>query len=297
MSTDSKRPNPQEAHLKPPFKNLKLQDSPGSEAIMDPKPDFGEETYKGLGRLKDKVAIVTGGDSGIGRAVCLAYAREGADVAVSYLNEHEDAAETKRVVEAAGRKCLLIPGDLTEESVCKKVIDETVSKLGKIDILVNNAAFQGKAEEDFAKLTHDRVKKTFNTNIVCMFDLVRFALPHFKEGASIINSASVQAYTPSDQILDYACTKGAIVAFTKGLSQSFIEKGIRVNAVAPGPVLTPLVVASFGEEKIRDFGKTCPMGRPAMPSELAPSYVFLATDESRFVTGEILAVTGGKITA
>jgi len=244
--------------------------------------------------LKDQVAIVTGGDSGIGRAVCLAFAREGADIAVSYWNEHEDAEETKRVVEAAGRKCLLLPGDIREDSVCKQIIEDTVAKLGKINILVNNAAFQGKAVDKFEDIDHARVVQTFHTNIIAMFDLVRYALPHIKEGGSIINTASIQAYQPSYEIIDYATTKGAIVAFSKGLAQNLIERGIRVNVVAPGPVWTPLIVQSFDAEKVSKFGEQCPMKRPAQPAELATSFVFLASDESRFVNGEVLGVTGGK---
>jgi len=289
----SSQPHPQQANEKPPFPKQQ-QDAPGIEAKMDPRPDYGVETYKGFGRLKDRVAVVTGGDSGIGRAVCLAFAREGADIVVSYLNEDVDAKETKKVVEESGRKCMLIPGDISSDAQCKKIIDEAVKAFGKIDILVNNAAFQGKCTEDISQLDHERVVKTFTTNIIAMFDLCRYAIPHMKPGSTVINVGSIQAYNPSHGILDYACTKGAIVAFTKGLAQQFIDKGVRVNCVAPGPVWTPLIVQSFDAEKVSTFGQNYPMGRPAMPAELAGSFVFLASDESRYVNGEILGVTGGK---
>jgi NAD(P)-dependent dehydrogenase (short-subunit alcohol dehydrogenase family) len=291
---DQQKEHPKLAHEQPPFP-AETQDYPGIEAYMKPRPDYGEQTYKGYGRLKDRVAIVTGGDSGIGRAVCLAFAREGAHVVCSYLNEEEiDAQETKRVVEAAGRKCVLMPGDIASDAQCKRIVDEAVSNFGKIDILVNNAAYQGKAKFNVEELDHDRVVRTFMVNIVPMFDLVRYALPHMKPGSSIINVGSIQAYNPSHYILDYATTKGAIVTFTKGLAQQLIERGIRVNCVAPGPVWTPIIVQCFPPEKVKDFGKNSPMGRPAMPSELAPPFVFLASDESMYVNGEVLGVTGGK---
>jgi NAD(P)-dependent dehydrogenase (short-subunit alcohol dehydrogenase family) len=258
------------------------------------KPDFGEESYRGHGRLAGRVALVTGADSGIGRAVALAYAREGADVAIAYLDEHEDANETKRVVEAAGRKAVLIAADLADARECARVIDETVKAFGRIDILVNNAAYQGKEVDSVEQLDDERVERTFLVNAVAMFRLVRGALPHMKEGSAIINTASIQAYQPSPSLLDYAATKGAIVAFTKGLAEEMIEKGIRANVVAPGPVWTPLIVQSFDKEKIDAFGKDSPMKRPAQPVELAPAYVFLASDESRYVNGEVLGVTGGK---
>jgi hypothetical protein len=264
---------------------------------MTPEPDFGESSYKGFGRLKDRVALVTGGDSGIGRAVCLAFAREGADVAIAYLNEHPDAEKTRQVVEDAGRQALLLPGDLALEEHCRKVVEETVKRFGRIDVLVNNAAYQGKAVDAFSDIDAERVERTFRVNILAMFHLVRYALPHMKEGSSIINVSSIQAYQPKPSILDYACTKGAIVTFTKGLAQELIEKGIRVNSVAPGPVWTPLIPQSFSGEKVENFGKSSPMGRPAQPAELAPPFVFLASDESRYVNGEILGVTGGQVLA
>ena len=291
--TQQRMTDPRQAEPKPPFPEQQQQ-HPGSEAQMQPRPDFGEESYKGFGRLTGRVALITGADSGIGRAVALAFAREGADVAIAYLSEHEDAAETRRVVEASGRQSITLPGDLAEEATCKLLVDQTVQRFGRIDILVNNAAYQGKSVEKFEEITSDRIERTFRTNIMAMFHLVRYALPHMKEGAAIINVASIQAYQPSPNILDYATTKGAIVTFSKGLAQSLIERGIRVNVVAPGPVWTPLVVQSFDAQKNAQFGQDSPMQRPAQPAELAPAFVFLASDESRYITGEVLGVTGGK---
>jgi len=270
--------DPKDAHEKPPYRE-KEQQHPGVEEEMRVKPDFGEDSYKGYNRLADRVAVITGSDSGIGRAVALAFAREGADVVIGYLNEHEDAEETKRVVTAAGRKA---------------ITDEAVKAFGRIDILVNNAAFQDKAVEKFEEISPERVEHTFRVNILAMFHLVRHALPHMKEGASIINVASIQAYQPSFEILDYASTKGAIVTFSKGLAQDLIRQGIRVNVVAPGPVWTPLIVQSFKGDKVKNFGKDTPMQRAAQPAELAPAFVFLATAESSYINGEVLGVTGGK---
>ncbi len=288
--------NPREAGPKPPLPGQEQQ-APGLETEMTPEPDYGLDSYKGLGRLKGRVALVTGGDSGIGRAVCLAFAREGADVAFGYLNEDPDADVTRRIVEDSGHQVLALKGDLTDEAVCRRLIEDTVKRFGRIDVLVNNAAWQGKAVEKFEEITAERLERTFRTNVLAMFHLVRYALPHMKEGASIINVASIQAYQPKPSILDYASTKGAIVTFTKGLAQELIERGIRVNCVAPGPVWTPLIPQSFDAEKVKNFGKSSPMGRPAQPVELAPSFVFLASDESRFVNGEILGVTGGQVLA
>jgi NAD(P)-dependent dehydrogenase (short-subunit alcohol dehydrogenase family) len=285
--------DPKEKGPTPPFPKQEQQ-PPGTERAMEPKPDHGERSYKGFGRLKDKVAVITGADSGIGRAVALAFAREGADIVAAYWNEHEDARETQRIVEESGRRAILVPGDLAEESQCARIIDTAARELGRIDLLVNNAAFQGKQVDKFEQLDAARIRRTFAVNIEAMFHLVRHALPWMKPGSAIINTTSVQAYHPSPAILDYATTKGAIVAFTKGLAQSLIERGIRVNCVAPGPVWTPLVVASFKQEKNEQFGKGYPMERPAQPAELAPAYVFLASDESRYVVGEVLGVTGGK---
>jgi NAD(P)-dependent dehydrogenase (short-subunit alcohol dehydrogenase family) len=293
MTQQTQTKDPREAEPKPPFPE-QTQPHPGIEAAMQPRPDYGEGTYRGFGRLSGRVALITGADSGIGRAVALAFAREGADVAIGYLSEHQDAAETKRVVEGAGRAALTAAGDISEEAACRDLIEKTVARFGRIDILVNNAAFQGKAVERFEDLTADRVEHTFRTNILAMFHLARLALPHMRAGGAIINTASIQAYQPSAPILDYATTKGAIVTFTKGLAESLAERGIRVNAVAPGPVWTPLIPQSYNGEKVAKFGQDTPLGRPGQPAELAPAFVFLASDESRYVTGEVLGVTGGR---
>eukprot|EP00898_Chlorokybus_atmophyticus_P001243 jgi/Chlat1/2119/Chrsp17S02712 len=295
MATADPREAP--AGAKPGELPKKEQPAPGIEAEMDMEPDFGEKDYKGYGRLMDKVAIVTGGDSGIGRAVCLAFSREGADVVISYRpDEQVDAEKTAKIVKDAGREAVLVAGDLRDKSYRENLIKSTVDKFGRIDILVNNASTQGKYVESFEEIDDERVAQTFLTNVVPMFSLSRMALPHMKPGASIINTASIQAYNPSPGILDYAATKGAIVTFSKGLSKTLIgEKGIRVNVVAPGPVWTPLIQASFPAEKIEKFGAQTPMGRAAQPKELAPAYVFLASEEGRFINGEILGVTGGQL--
>jgi NAD(P)-dependent dehydrogenase (short-subunit alcohol dehydrogenase family) len=286
--------DPREQGRKPPFDEHE-QEAPATEAEMNVKPDHGERSYVGHGRLTDRVALITGADSGIGRAVALAFAREGADVAVSYLaEEEEDARVTEALIVEAGRRALLLPGDLAEASTCRRIVDKTIAELGGIDILVNNAAHQDKSIEDFSELTRERLERTFGVNILAVFEIVKHALPHMKPGSAIINSASIQASDPSFHILDYATTKAAIAAFTQGLAATAIDKGIRVNAVAPGPVWTPLIAQSFKGERLRQFGTQSPMKRPAQPAELAPAYVFLASDESRFVSGEILGVTGGK---
>jgi NAD(P)-dependent dehydrogenase (short-subunit alcohol dehydrogenase family) len=266
---------------------------PGSSAAMDPPPDHGEDTYRGLGRLEGRAALVTGADSGIGRAVALAFAREGADVVVAYLDEEQDAAETCRLVEDAGRKAVRVPGDLSEEAHCRSLVDRAVEAFGRIDVLVNNAAYQ-MVHQSISEISAAEWDFTFRTNVYAMFHLCKAALPNMRPGSSIINTASIEAYQPKPILLAYAATKGAIVTFTKGLAQEVAEHGIRANAVAPGPVWTPLIPGSFPADKIPDFGKSTPMGRPAQPAELAPAYVFLASDESRFVNGEVLGVTGGK---
>ena len=270
------------------------QPTPGSEKEMRPRPDYGEESYVGHGRLKDRVAVVTGADSGIGRAVALAFAREGADVVVSYLSEHEDAHETRHAVEKAGRAALLVPGDLAHEAQCARVVREAVGRFGRLDILVNNAAYPGRQLERFEDLDPERLERTFHTNILAMFHLVRHALPHMKPGATIINTTSVQAYHPNPQILDYAVTKGAIRTFTQGLAKELTARGIRVNGVAPGPIWTPLIPQSFGSEKLKQHGQSAPLERAGQPAEVAPVYVFLASDESSYVSGEIVGVTGGS---
>ncbi len=295
MQTPSQ--DPKKAERTPPF-GKQQQSHPGSEAEMSPKPDYGEASYKGFGRLKDKVALITGADSGIGRAVALAFAREGADIVIAYLSEHEDAKQTERVVKEAGRKCVTVAADISSETGCKAVVEAATKAFSRIDCLVNNAAFQGKAVNNIGDLDYARVEHTFKTNVVAMFSMVRLALPHMKTGGTVINVGSIQAYDPSQSILDYASTKGAIVAFTKGLAQELLEsRGIRVNCVAPGPVWTPLIVQSFDAEKNSQFGAKSPMKRPAQPKELAPAFVFLACDESRYVNGEVLGVTGGELLA
>jgi NAD(P)-dependent dehydrogenase (short-subunit alcohol dehydrogenase family) len=286
--------DPRESYPKPPFPG-QTQSQTGDEGKMRPEPDYGETSYRGHDRLAGKVALITGADSGIGRAVALAYAREGADIGIGYYEQHDDAEQTRRVVEEAGRKAVLLPGDLADPDVCRRVVEETVNELGRLDILVNNAAFQGKEIESIEEIDVERVERTFRVNILAMFHLVRAALPHMAPGSAVINVSSIQAYQPSPSILDYATTKGAIVTFTKGLSQELIERGIRVNAVAPGPVWTPLIVQSFDAERVSQHGSSAPIGRPAQPVELAPAFVYLASDESSFVVGEVIGVTGGML--
>lgn len=296
MSEQSSVRDPRNEGRRPP-QAPQEQAATGRESEMQPAPDFGLESYRGWGRLKDRVALITGGDSGIGRAVALAFAREGADVAINYLENDDDARVTEEVVKSAGVRALAVQADIGSDDGCRELVERVAEAFGRIDILVNNAAMQGKAVERFEDFDAERVERTFRTNIVGMFHLVRRALPHMRPGAVVINTASIQAYQPTPAILDYATTKGAIVTFTKGLAHSLIERGIRVNCVAPGPVWTPLVVQSFDKEKNANFGKDSPMERPAQPAELAPSFVFLASDESRYINGEILGVTGGKLLA
>lgn len=268
------------------------QDIPGTEREMTPKPDHGESSYRGSGKLEGKVALITGADSGIGRAVALAFAREGADVAVAYLSEDEDAEETRRVVEEAGRRALLLRGDITDEAHCKSLVQRTLQELGRLDVLVNNAAFQT-THQDITEFTTEEFDRTYKTNIYATFWLCREAVPHLKPGASIINVCSVQAYTPSPELLAYASTKGAIKNFTQGLAQGLAEKGIRVNVVAPGPVWTPLIPATMPPEKVEKFGQDVPLKRPAQPRELAPIFVLLASDEASYITGMVYGATGG----
>jgi NAD(P)-dependent dehydrogenase (short-subunit alcohol dehydrogenase family) len=266
---------------------------PGRESAMSPRPDHGEDSYRGSGRLTGKVALITGGDSGIGRAVALAFAREGADVAIAYLDEHDDARGAARSVEEAGRRALTISGDVGSEGHCRTLVDRTIRELGRLDVLVNNAAFQ-REHDDVADFTADEIDRTFRTNVYAMFWLCQAALPHLPRGGAIINVASIQAYEPSPTLLAYASTKGAIVTFSKALSKQAIERGVRVNVVAPGPVWTPLIPSTMPDESLESFGKDTPMGRAAQPAELAPAFVFLASDESRYITGEVIGVTGGK---
>lgn len=278
---------------KPPFDKQRALTPPGRDADMDPRPDYGEAHYKGSGRLAGRKAIITGGDSGIGRAVALAFAREGTDVLVSYYDEHDDARETCRLVETAGRKAVPMPGDIKDAKHCRAIVDKAVSEFGQIDILVNNAAHQ-KTFDSPEGISDEEWEVTFATNIHAMFYLVKAALTHMKPGSAIINTTSVQADSPSPQLLAYAATKGAIQNFTGGLAQMLAERDIRVNCVAPGPIWTPLIPATMPLEKAREFGIQVPMKRPGQPCELAPVYVMLAGPESSYVSGATIAVTGGK---
>jgi NAD(P)-dependent dehydrogenase (short-subunit alcohol dehydrogenase family) len=277
---------------KPPFKSQQ-QSPPGRSDKMDPKPDHGETTYRGSNKLKNKKAIITGADSGIGRAVALAFAREGADVLVSYLDEHDDACETKRLIEEAGRRCVLVPGDVSISEHCRQITKRAVDEFGRIDVLVNNAAHQMSINA-IEEISDEGWEKTLSTNISAMFYIVKSAVPHMPEGSSIINTASVNADAPSPHLLAYATTKGAIQNFTGGLAQLLAEKGIRANAVAPGPVWTPLIPSTMPVEAVTHFGEQVPMKRPAQPCELAAVYVMLASDEASYISGATIAVTGGK---
>lgn len=285
--------NPLEREPKPPYP-AQRQQPPGIESKMDPRPDFGEESYQGSGRLQGKAALITGADSGIGRAVALAFAREGADILVSYWTEESDAQETVRLVEQAGRRAIAVGGDIGDEQHCQQLVQRAVREFGHLDILVNNAGFQMN-HKGLTDIPSEQIERVFRTNILAMFWLCKAALPHMRAGASIINTASIEAYQPKPPILDYATTKGAVVTFTKGLALDTVKQGIRVNAVAPGPVWTPLIVMSGGaKDDPITFGADSPMRRPAQPAELAPAYVFLASPEASYVNGEILGVTGGE---
>lgn len=267
---------------------------PGLESEMKPIPESDNSGYKGSGKLNGKTAIITGGDSGIGRAVAILYAREGADVAIVYLDEHQDAADTKRMVEAEGRRCLTIAGDIGDEAVCKQAVQQAIEAFGKLDIVVNNAAEQHE-QPGLESISAEQLERTFRTNIFSFFYLAKAALPHLKQGASIINTTSVTAYRGSPQLLDYSATKGAIVSFTRSLSLNLAEQGIRVNAVAPGPIWTPLIPSTMDEQKVSTFGGDTPMQRPGQPEELAPSYVFLASNDSSYMSGQVLHINGGEI--
>lgn len=267
---------------------------PGLESEMTPKPEFERPQYKAAGKLEGRVALITGGDSGIGRSVAVHFAKEGADVAVLYLNEHGDAEKTKKEVEQEGRRCILIAGDIGNEAFCTKAVEQTVLDLGGLDILVNNAAEQH-PQESIEQITEAQLERTFRTNIFAMFFLVKAAMPHLKPGSTIINTASVTAYAGSPQLLDYSSTKGAIVAFTRSLSQGLAEKAIRVNAVAPGPIWTPLIPSTFPEDKVAEFGKDTPLKRVGQPDEVAPCFVFLASSDSSYITGQVLHPNGGEV--
>jgi len=267
---------------------------PGLESEMTPKPKSEDKQYRGSGKLHGKVALITGGDSGIGRAVAIVYAKEGADVAIGYLNEDDDAKETVRLVEAIGQRCVSIAGDIGDEAFCQQMVERTVKELGRLDILVNNAAEQH-PQESISDITAAQLERTFRTNIFAMFHLTKAALPHLQKGSAIINTTSITAYKGSPKLLDYSATKGAIVAFTRSLSQSLIEKGIRVNGVAPGPIWTPLIPSTFSAEEVATFGADVPMKRPGQPEEVANCYVFLASDDSSYIAGQILHPNGGEV--
>ncbi|HEX7002698.1 MAG TPA: SDR family oxidoreductase [Trueperaceae bacterium] len=269
------------------------QDQPGSESQMRPRPQFEAPEYRAAGKLEGKVALITGGDSGIGRAVAVYFAKEGADVAIVYLDEHQDAEETERQVEQEGQRCLLIPGDIQDESFCKGAVEQTVDELGRLDIVVNNAAVQY-PQESIEDISADQLERTFRTNVLSMFHITKAALKHLAEGSSIINTTSVTAYRGNPTLIDYSSTKGAILAFTRALAMNLAKKGIRVNAVAPGPIWTPLIPASFSAEKVEKFGTDQPLGRPGQPEEVAPCYVFLASSDSSYVSGQTLHPNGGE---
>ena len=282
---------PEEQSLQPP----QHQDQqPGRESEMTPRPKADDPQYRGSGKLQDKVALITGGDSGIGRAVAIFYAKEGADVAILYLNEHDDAKETKRLVEEQGRRAVTIAGDIGDENFCQQAVQQAVDALGKLDILVNNAAEQH-PQESILDISKEQLERTFRTNIFGMFFMTKAAMKHLHEGSAIVNTTSVTAYKGNPTLLDYSSTKGAIVAFTRALSQSLVEKGIRVNAVAPGPIWTPLIPSTFPEDKVANFGKQVPMQRAGQPEEIAPSYVFLASDDSSYISGQVIHPNGGTV--
>ncbi|HEY2021525.1 SDR family oxidoreductase [Paraburkholderia sp.] len=283
--SDTQRPTP-------PFSEQQQARTPGKTAPMDPPPDHGEKSYKGSGRLTGKAAIVTGGDSGIGRAVAIAFAREGADVLIAYLDEDDDARETARWVEDAGRKAVLVPGDIRDRRHCDAIVDKAIDAFGRLDVLVNNAAYQ-MTYPSLDAISDEEWDKTFDTNIGAMFRITRAAVRHMKPGGAIINTTSINADHPNPGLIAYATTKGAIQNFTGGLAQLLAEKGIRANCVAPGPIWTPLIPSTMPQEKVEKFGSQVPMKRPGQPAELAPAYVMLASDEASYVSGATIAVTGG----
>jgi NAD(P)-dependent dehydrogenase (short-subunit alcohol dehydrogenase family) len=293
IQNPSEEINPKDQGPKPTFHQKQIE-YPGMEGEMSPKPDHGEETYAGLGRLRGKVALITGGDSGIGRAVAIAFAREGADLLIGYLPEEEDdASETARWVERAGRRIIKLPGDVRDEEYCKTMIGRVYQEFGKLDILVNDAGYQV-THQSIEEFSTEEIERSFRTNVYAMFWLCRAALPRMKAGSSIINVASIQSFDPSPALLVYAPTKAAIASFTKSLSRSAMKQGVRVNAVAPGPVWTPLIPSTMDREKVKKFGEDTVYERPAQPVEIAPVFVFLASSEARYVTGEVYGVTGGQ---
>ncbi|MBN6887582.1 NAD(P)-dependent dehydrogenase (short-subunit alcohol dehydrogenase family) [Cytobacillus horneckiae] len=267
---------------------------PGLEDDMIPEPIYISDSYKAAGKLNNKVAIITGGDSGIGKSTAIYFAKEGADVVVVYLNEHQDAEDTKKYVEAEGKQCLLLPGDIGQESFCVDVVKQTIEQFGKIDILVNNAGEQH-PQQNLQEISTEQLEKTFKTNIFSMFHLTKAVLPHLQSGAAIVNTASVTAYAGNKTLIDYSSTKGAIVSYTRSLSLTLADQGIRVNAVAPGPIWTPLIPSTFPADQVAQFGKNVPFKRAGQPFELAPAYVYLASDDSSYVSGQVIHVNGGKV--
>lgn len=288
---EAKKKDPKKKYVQPPYPEQE-QEVPGTDKDMDPKADHGEKSYRGTGKLEGKKAIITGGDSGIGRAVAIAFAREGADILISFLEETEDAEETAKYIKEAGKKAVLVKGDISEEDHCKKIIDKAVEEFGQIDILINNAAFQ-MSRESLQEIPSEEWDYTFRTNIYAMFWLCKAAEPHMKPGSTIVNTTSINAYIPKPILLAYATTKGAIQNFTANLGQLLAEKGIRVNCVAPGPVWTPLIPATMPAENVKTFGKNTPLKRAAQPAELAPVFVLLASNDSSYMTGSTVQVTGG----
>jgi hypothetical protein len=284
--------DPKDAGPKPPFKTPQ-QEPPGETRQMAPQPDHGERSYKGSGKLAGRAALITGADSGIGRAVAIAFAREGADVLISYLEEHEDAKETARWVEQAGRRAVLMAGDVSDPAHCKKLVARAVEEFGHLDILVNNAAYQ-MTHQSLDDISEEEWDKTFRTNIYSMFYLAKTAVPHMKPGSAIVNTTSINAKSPNPTLLAYATTKGAIANFTAGLAQLLADKGIRVNCVAPGPIWTPLIPSTMAEKSVEKFGQNTPLGRPGQPAELAPAYVLLASNDGSYITGAMIPVTGGR---
>lgn len=282
------------SHPVPPYPAQHQERQPGIESLMDPRPVFDNPGYMGSGKLKDKVAIITGGDSGQGRAIAVAFAKEGADIVIVYLDEHADAEETKRFVEQKGRRCEIVSGNIGNESFCKRVMEQTIAKYGKLDILVNNAAEQH-VQNSLENISSEQMEKTFRTNFFSIFYLCKAALPHLKPGSAIINAASLTAYEGNEQLIDYSATKGAIVAFTRSLSKSLQGRGIRVNGVVPGTIWTPLIPASFAADQVANWGGKTPMKRAGQPYEIAPAYVYLASDDSSYVSGQFIHVTGGVI--
>jgi NAD(P)-dependent dehydrogenase (short-subunit alcohol dehydrogenase family) len=284
----------QQQNQKQTFPPQHQDHQPGTVDEMNPQPIHTDQNYKGSGKLDGKVALITGGDSGIGRSVAWYYAREGAHVAISYLEEHEDANKTKELVEAEGVRCILLSGDIGSSTFCKDIVNKTISEFGKLDILVNNAAEQH-PQAGLADISDEQLERTFKTNVFSMFYLTRAALPHLKKGASIINTASITAYKGNKDLIDYSSTKGAIVSFTRSLAENIASDGIRVNGVAPGPIWTPLIPSTFSSQKVSQFGANTPLGRAGQPYELGPAYVYLASEDSSYVSGQMIHINGGTV--